>query len=353
MRIVESKLFIKSRARVLRPLFWAASRALYGNGTYADWAHEKIQRFSTCGYLAANLASYHLGMRFLPTVFSVVVEPVFGCNLRCRSCWGNGELKFEGIRPTLMDWDLYAKLVPGLPRSVETVTFSLAGEPLLHPGIHDMIALAAAHGFRTVLFTNGTLLKGEKRRQLCQSPLSVLNVSVEPSQQDADHYRCGSSLAEIRENVACFAAGKRPETAVKLSLVAHGGKPVDVGRIRGEWAGVADAVKVSPEMAILPREACGAGGRVPDCMELYRGNLNVFTNGDVSPCCFDCYGDLAIGNLNHSGFAEIARGEAFRALVARFKAGNAPARCRVCGERRSARAGVRAPKKMRPEARRD
>jgi hypothetical protein len=305
----------------LRSAFWLASRVLYGNGAHADWAYERIQRPRTCVALALNLLNYAFRHARVFRITGLVVEPVFGCNLRCNGCWGS--LDLAGRRPGLMDEGLFRKVIDGTPDYVETVMFGLMGEPLMHPRLPDMVAYAAHRGLRASVFTNGTLLSGERLRTLAASPVSVLNVSVETDSATAKSER-GVDLDLVRENVGSFVAAKHPTTEVKLSLVVHAGNSDRLGRVRRDWAGLATQVKLSPRMGI------GAEGPPVLCMEPWRGNLNVLSNGDVSPCCFDCYGDLRIGSAADSDLASIAANGAYRDLLARFLVGDAPSRCRRC-----------------------
>lgn len=314
----------------LRGGFWVASYLIYHHGDYADWAYEKIQRPRNGFALAVNLASYYLRQPRVPTILSLVVEPVFGCNLRCTTCWGLRP-DLEGFRPRFMPWEVFAKAVDQAPASVESITFSLIGEPLLHPELPRMIAHAAEHGFRTIVFTNGTLLCGEILQQLAASPLTVLNVSIEVDAETAWAIR-GVDLHAVRANVEIFAGLKSPGTEIKLSLVAHEGNIARIGTVKKEWAGLARHLKVSPCILI---DADTPSSR---CMELWRGNLNIFTNGDVSPCCFDFANDLTIGNLYTQSIEQIIGGgergvpNRYRQLLVQHLSGKSPERCRRCGE---------------------
>jgi len=119
-----------------------------------------------------------------------------------------------------MAWDTFARVVDHTPASVETLTFSLAGEPMLHDGLGQMIEYAHQADVRVVLATNGTLLTGERLEELARSPLAVVNVSVETDAKTAREVR-GIDLEVIRQNIRDFVARKRPTTDVKLALVAH------------------------------------------------------------------------------------------------------------------------------------
>jgi radical SAM protein with 4Fe4S-binding SPASM domain len=80
-------------------------------------------------------------------------------------------------------------------------------------------------------------------------------------------------------------------------------------------------------------------------MEPWRGNINIFTDGTVSPCCLDAFVDLSIGNLNTEPLADILKGEAWRELLRSTLAGNAPERCSRCSEFSDVGTPKRAPKR--------
>jgi len=237
-----------------------------------------------------------------------------------------------------MPWELFRKAVDQTPGYVETITLSLIGEPLLHPQIHEMIDYIAERGKRAILFTNGTLLGGERLVRIARSRLSVLNVSVEVDDQTAREIR-GADQQVIRRHVEEFVAAKRSETEVKLSVVAHRGNVDRLDRLRQDWGDLIGHIKVSPVMSFKGDTPPG------QCMEPWRGNLNVFTNGKVSPCCIDWGASLIIGDLNEQNLDEIIQGPAYRELLSRFLAGKSPAFCRTCEEFTDPRVPLRMPRR--------
>lgn len=326
--------------RLLRAVYAAASRIFYRSSAHADWMWERMHRPSTCLALALNFMCYGLRLPRIFRVVTVMVEPVFGCNLRCKTCWG--VLDLEGRRPHLMDWELFCKFVDGIPKSVESIVFSLMGEPLLHPRLHEMIDYAADKGLRTILFTNGTLLEGENVRRIAASQLSVLNVSIEADPKNAQEMR-GIDLEVIRAHIKTFLAAKRPETELKLSIVAHPGNLSRIATIHRDWREFAEHIKVSPQLGVAD-----APGPPPLCLEPWRGNLNFYTNGDVSPCCCDWYTELCIGNLHQQSLPEIIHGAAYRGLLRGFLNGNVPNLCLTCKEFTVDGAPLRLRKRIRP-----
>lgn len=323
--------------RILRRAFGAASYVFMGDSSQADWIYEKMHYPRTCGVLAMNVLYYFLRRPRIHGIISLIVEPVSECNLRCAYCWGEMGHKLEGIRPKKMTWDLFRKAIDETPASVETVALGGQGEPMLHPRLADMVDYIADHGMRAILYTNGTLLKDERLARLAKTKLSVLNLSIEPDAETCREFR-GIDLAAIKENVRQFNAVKRPEAEVKLSMVAHPGNVDKLSSVWDEWDGLVKEVKISPRFGDQ-----GSAASVL-CMEPWRGSLYVMTNGNVTPCCFDCFEDLVVGNVAEQTLDEMVHGTAFRGLLARFFKGDAPARCRTCTQFRAPRIPLRAPK---------
>ena len=306
------------------------SRLLFGNSAHADWILEKMQRPGSIWLTCLNLWNYWRGVPHLAGLTSIVIEPVYGCNLRCKTCWGG--VSFVESRPTRMSWETFARIMDNLPKSVESVTFSLAGEPLLHDDIIRMIEYACKAGIRAILATNGTLLTGTLVERLAASHLAVVNVSVETDPELNRDIR-GIDQARIRENIIRLTALKRPEMEIKLALVAHRDNDAKISQVRQQWAGLISNIKVSPEFRF------NGAGNVSACLELWRGNVNILTDGSVIPCCVSVFsGDpqaIVIGNVNEQTLDEIIQGQRFRKILAEASQGNPPELCRRCVEFRS------------------
>jgi len=327
--------------RCLRLAYRVGARLFYGSGANADWIYEKVQRPRNVGLLALNFLYYYLRRPKIAGIVSLMLEPVADCNLRCSYC--RGKMGTERNRPDLMTWETFRRAIDTAPDSVESVSLCAFGEPLLHPRICDMIDYIRAHGRRVVLYSNCTLLTGERLSLLARTDLSVLSVSIEPDAETSWKYR-GVDLDEIRRNVENFSRFKNPDTEVKLSIVAH---PGNIGRIHEAadmWRPLVRHVKVGPMVGF---DGTGHEGQ---CAEPWRGNLVVFSSGEVSPCCVDLNADLVVGDVNESGLSDIMRGPKFTALLGRFIYGPAPALCGRCCE--FAAPGIPAKAPRRPHARR-
>jgi radical SAM protein with 4Fe4S-binding SPASM domain len=112
------------------------------------------------------------------------------CNLRCHTCgqWGdNGYLLDRSLKelkerevPTQRYLDVLADLAENGHRPL---VYFWGGEPMLYPGILDLIEGSARLGLPSSIATNGTRLAASARR-LVEAPLFLLQVSIDGHSAD-------------------------------------------------------------------------------------------------------------------------------------------------------------------------
>jgi MoaA/NifB/PqqE/SkfB family radical SAM enzyme len=144
------------------------------------------------------------------------VEPTNRCNLDCRTCMRQGWEEGLGF----MEFELFEKIVPGL-RSFKTppgVFFGGFGEPLGHPRIADMVALAKQGKNEVELISNGILLDGKMAGRLSDAGLDRLWVSIDgASPASYADVRLGDHLPEIIANLDSLQKKKRrPELGISF-----------------------------------------------------------------------------------------------------------------------------------------
>ena len=82
----------------------------------------------------------------------VYVEITNICNMHCSFCHGHS-------RPfRRMTQEEFSQVLAQLKGHTEYVYYHLMGEPLTHPELPEFLRMAKAHGFQSVITTNGTLL---------------------------------------------------------------------------------------------------------------------------------------------------------------------------------------------------
>jgi MoaA/NifB/PqqE/SkfB family radical SAM enzyme len=135
-----------------------------------------------------------------PPLRKVYVEPTTACNLDCPICARRSWNEPGGS----MGVSTYRRLVEGLREvpTLETVAFWGLGEPLLHPDIVEMVALAKELGARTELVTNGLLLGAELAEGLILAGLDTLVLSVDGATPGSHaEVRAGPDRKQVHQQV--------------------------------------------------------------------------------------------------------------------------------------------------------
>ncbi|MBW1712920.1 MAG: radical SAM protein, partial [Deltaproteobacteria bacterium] len=97
---------------------------------------------------------YALTGRPISRVRNVTVAITHKCNLRCEMCYFQEELADRRELPL----ESYARLIDSVKKSRPCIILS-GGEPLTHPDLLEMVALAKRARLPVQIFTNGTLVR--------------------------------------------------------------------------------------------------------------------------------------------------------------------------------------------------
>ena len=292
----------------------------------------------------------------------MVVDVTERCNLNCLHCRRHSPLadgSSGGSGGVDFPLDRFLALCRAAKAwGIRKVFLIGEGEPLLHPGLPEMVAAAKAAGCRVELLTNGTLLTPRLAQELIQAGLDELRVSLWAANEE--EYRILNPGTRIEmfhralEGVRSMAAARREGRSPIPKIVLH--RPIDpqfFRRIEGtldlarQLGG--DAVSFSPLkpllhqdldrlltvdeewelVKLLPqigRQAQAAGladntaellhrlkiGRaVWEKLPCYIGwiDVRIRVNGDVVPCD-TC--NWVMGNINRDGLREIWNNPAYR-----------------------------------------
>lgn len=146
----------------------------------------------------------------------VYIEPTNRCNLDCRTCMRQGWEEGLGF----MEFELFEKIISGLRffKTPPGIFFGGYGEPLSHPRIAEMVALAKAAGGEVELISNGILLDGKMAGRLTDAGLNRLWVSIDgASPASYADVRLGDHLPEIIANLESLQKKKRkPELGISF-----------------------------------------------------------------------------------------------------------------------------------------
>ena len=266
------------------------------------------------------------------------IEITNRCNLRCSFCPGT---KRAPRTMTPAEFDLVLERLTG---QVKYVYLHVMGEPLSHPQLAELLALAAARERKVCITTNGTLLARQTETLLAAQTLHKVSVSL--------HSFEGNDGAQERERqyleeVWSFAARAATRgVIVALRLWNEGGAEMRNGVIEaflhekcpGEWPEPRGGSFRLRDNLYLERAKkfdwpdLNAQERGTQFCYGLRDQLGVLADGTAVPCCLDHEGDIALGNLFTQPLSEILQSERACALREGFSR-RCPSEelCRRCG----------------------
>lgn len=292
-----------------------------------------------------------LKKKVYPTKASV--EPTARCNLNCKFCPQDSIERKRGS----MDYEDFKKIVSKI-FTLQEVTFSWMGEPLMNEDIFKMVDFAENSGLTTTIDTNATLLK-KRYKEVLDSELSVMRISLDGfSQETLEKYRGGATFESIKEGIRLLYENSGDEDCPELYLrflvfrynekeipeiinfaeeiganlslgspaLVYWGPDKNFDKIE-EWMSEDERFrryeKIDGEYEIKNPIPCPA----------YLSSVQISWDGKVVPCCFDVNADYSMGNIFDESLNKIFWGEASRDLRERMREKSLP----FCGKCNAAR----------------
>ena len=265
----------------------------------------------------------------------VYVEITNICNMNCSFCHGHSR------KAGRMSADEFACILDKLEGQTKYIYYHLMGEPLTHPQLPDFIRMATERGFKSIITTNGTLLKKRGAELIAAAPhkVSISLHSFEGESGD-EHERYLEETAEFAE------AASRAGIIVVFRLWNKGydgGKNDAVyeflrARIAGEWAENTRGVRIHDKLHLewgdrfeWPDKDAALQGNEFFCYGL-RDHFGILCDGSVVPCCLDSDGIINLGNIFEQSAEEILSSPRAKAMVEGFGCRRASEDlCRRCG----------------------
>src|SRR6202521_2653067 len=144
------------------------------------------------------------------------LETTNRCNLLCTTC----PRTFEELEPEKdMSWELFTSIIDQFPKIARVVLHGV-GEPMLVKELPRMIRYLKDRGVYVLFNTNGTMLTLKKGRELCDTGLDELRVSLDAAEPQAFELVRGRDMfARIVRNIRAFRARQR-ELAIERPRVS-------------------------------------------------------------------------------------------------------------------------------------
>ena len=167
-----------------------------------------------------NFVRMHRPITHLTKIY---IEPTVACNLDCITCFRNAWEQPIGR----MTEETFERILAGLKQMspIPDVYFGGIGEPLFHPKTVGWVRRVKELGVKVELITNGTILNEKISRQLIDSGLDVLWVSLDGGTPESyEDIRLGAELPTVVENMKRFhkmrKGGHFPKPEIGVAFVA-------------------------------------------------------------------------------------------------------------------------------------
>ena len=220
-----------------------------------------------------------------------------------------------------MDFELFKKIIDECEGHVDFIYLHFFGEPLLHPKIINFINYAAGKGMTIALSTNATVLDEKMSRDLVQSKLDLLIISIDSLNPEVyKKIRGGGNLENILKNIDTFLDLHQTFQStlnVSLQMIEMFLNKDDKETFFSCWKLIdglnltvkplhnyADQVKNIRTLGDVPHH--NQDKKV--CIEPWRGCV-IGWDGVVVPCCNDFDYKFILGNVNKNTLIEIWNSE--------------------------------------------
>lgn len=265
----------------------------------------------------------------------VYVEITNICNMNCSFCHGHKR------EPRLMSIEEFSVILEKLKEHTKYIYYHLMGEPLTHPLLPEFVKLAGESGYKSIITTNGTLLK-KCGDELLNAGIHKINISLH-SFENGDY----ESHSNYIKNIAEFS--KKAADRGVIVVLRLWNRGVDGGKndvslkllkenISGDWVDNSRGIKISDKIFLewgerfqWPDKDAEIKGNKYFCYGL-KDQFGILSDGTVVPCCLDSDGVINLGNIFTDDINSILNSKRAIDIVEGFKCGKASEDlCKKCG----------------------
>lgn len=261
----------------------------------------------------------------LSTPLIIYLEPSGYCNLKCEFC--PHSFSGGGILKDIMEFSLVRKLVDDIKefdQKLAMVRICGDGEPLLNPKITDIIKYLYESKIanKIELVTNGILMTNEISDEIAKYCNRII-ISIEGLDEDSYVKFTGRSIQveKLRQQIAYLYRKRECIVHVKihdkaLSNVENGRElffkmfsqicdEIDIENLIDMWPEFESSLdlKDRKEFRYSVNENKVKNNKVV-CPQIFK-SLQIYANGDITPCCVDWKRINNLGNINEISIKKI------------------------------------------------
>ncbi len=177
--------------------------------------------------LRSHLLEHWNDLTWRDAYLPLLVQPKFlnlefvsgKCNLKCRMCIGVNAARHPN-KLSYIDVDEIAAMLAAAPTITGITLSSGDSDPLLHPQFADVLAVAAKHGVRIDLYTNGLPLSAKTARTIATGgAVSMINFSIDAATAETYARIRGGDFEKVIRNLGMLAE-MRDEASAQQPLIS-------------------------------------------------------------------------------------------------------------------------------------
>lgn len=279
--------------------------------------------------------------------FTILFEPASLCNFRCINCYYSRPDLYSYMAKGFMRFDNFKKIVDDLSgwagEKIKVIRIIGFGEPFMNKETGHMVKylkqMAVAE--RVEITTNASLMTTEVCRQLVESKLDYIRISIYSVFQERHEQTTGSKIdIDVIRNHVAELKRIRDEAGSLFPFIYV--KMLDYGDEMENNKFIATFKEISDEVALEKphqwlanedpargqEDACKNRQICPQPFKM----LSIRCNGDVIVCDPDWMNNTCVGNAFDSSIKEIWNGEKLHAFwqMQLENRRNENASCRTC-----------------------
>lgn len=270
--------------------------------------------------------------------YKLQIEPTNICNLECPLCPVGR--KILNRKPKHMRFHEFKSIIDDMEKYLLLIILWDWGEPFMNPELPKMIKYAEERGIKIITSTNAHFLHNEKYvKDILKSGLTNLIVAIDSlNEKDYEVYRRRGSLNKALhglENLIRLKKELKSKTSINLRMVVMKQNEQEVGTMRKLARNI--GVDIFTLKTLNP--SCGLDAmdeelipskkkyrryeytkdtkkriRVDNpCLRVWHMS-NIYSNGDVVPCCYHFDGAIKVGNINEKPLTQIWNDTPYRNL---------------------------------------
>ncbi|MFA5317866.1 MAG: radical SAM protein [Patescibacteria group bacterium] len=259
--------------------------------------------------------NYH-ETKFIPDFpITISLELVNRCNLDCIMCLENQHTQ---PKSQLSLDDIKRILDESQKNNMPSIELGLGSEVMMYKDIQEVVMLVKKAGILDVFFsTNGILLNDEIIRAIIDNKITRIKISLDAATEETYKKirRRAPSLKITEDNIKKIIAWKKkknsPIPVIRLSFIIMDINKHEIKQFIDKWKDEVDYIDFQKLIdfshvgkTVLLDEVKQEVIKDSFCAYPFY-SLNIWANGDVSPCCTFYGKDLIMGNIHQQTLKEI------------------------------------------------